>query len=89
MQNEVWKPVVGYENRYEVSNGGGIKRVCGGKGVKRPIISPRIGELGSRVVKLSDGNIAIRKRLDVHRLVVQTFRGGRTQPRPPSLRTTS
>lgn len=74
MQEE-WRPVVGYEGRYEVSNYGGIKRVCRGKGVKRPILSPVTGKIGYKVVILSQGTIATRKRLYVHRLVAAAFIG--------------
>ncbi len=72
---EEWRPVVGYEGRYEVSNLGGIKRICSGQGVKRPILSPTIAKIGYRVVVLSQGNIATRKRLYVHRLVARAFLG--------------
>ncbi len=72
---EEWKPVVGYEGRYEVSNCGGIKRVCGGKGIKNPILSPSIGKIGYRIVVLSHGTISTRKRLYIHRLVAAAFIG--------------
>lgn len=74
-EDEEWRPVVGYEGRYEVSNYGGIKRVCGGKGTKRPILSPVMSLIGYRVVVLSHGTIATRKRLYVHRLVAAAFIG--------------
>jgi hypothetical protein len=75
MQDEIWKPILGYEGRYEVSNYGGLKRVCRGRGIKRPILSPTIGKIGYRVVVLSLGTIPTRKRLYVHRLVAQAFLG--------------
>ncbi len=75
MRDEIWKPVAGYEGRYEVSNYGGIKRICGGKGVKRSILSPTIGGVGYRVVVMSQGTIATRRLLYVHRLVAQAFIG--------------
>lgn len=43
---EEWKPVVGFEGWYEVSNLGGIKRVMKGKGFKRSILSPVTGKIG-------------------------------------------
>lgn len=72
---EEWRPVVGYEGWYEVSSHGRVKRVRRGKGCKRPILSPAIGKVGYRVVVLSTGSIATRKRLYVHRLVAAAFLG--------------
>lgn len=72
---EEWKPVVGYEGWYEVSNHGRIKRVRRGKGVKTPILSPTIGKIGYRSFYVSKGSIPTRKRVYVHRLVAEAFLG--------------
>jgi hypothetical protein len=76
---EEWKPVVGYEGWYEVSNLGRVKRVMPGKGTKRPILSPYTAKVGYKMVTLSHGTIPTRKKWYVHHLVTEAFQG----PRPP------
>ena len=80
-QKEVWKPVVGWEDSYQVSNQGRIKsldrKVYAGRGRMRiqkgQIMSPGIGDTGYREVRLSkNGKSRVYK---VHRLVLLTFRG--------------
>jgi len=80
---EIFRPVVGYEGRYEVSNLGNIKRVS--RFVYRPtdkhntyelvaeiLMSPKTSKTGYKVVKLVDdrGN---RRDWLVHRLVAFAF----------------
>lgn len=61
---ELWRPVVGYEGLYEVSN---LGRVKGRKG----FIKPKIGRNGyARTDLWKDGR---RYRPSIHRLVAQTF----------------
>lgn len=67
---EIWKPVVGYEGSYEVSNLGRVKRTRPAQGT-RPghILSPVVGKKGYLQVKL------LRKVVRVHRIVAKAFLG--------------
>lgn len=80
---EIWKPVVGYEGRYEVSNFGGVRslRHIGPKyhRVRRApmILSARASTNGTLVVTFSrDGR---RHEFQINWLVLEAFVG----PRPP------
>lgn len=64
--DEIWKPVVGYEERYEVSNLGNVRLVISKKLLKQGIVG------GYKQVVLS-GKIANGKRMYVQRLVAQAF----------------
>lgn len=64
--NEIWKPVVGYEGLYEVSNLGRVKNVKRDK-----ILSLGSDEDGYKLCALYSFNI--RKMKKVHRLVAQAF----------------
>jgi hypothetical protein len=67
---EIWKPVVGYEGLYEVSNLGRIKSIKFGK---ERIMKQNINSYGYCKVNLSrNGNY---KTYSVHRLVLIAFRG--------------
>lgn len=68
---ERWKPVLGFEGRYEVSDQGNVRSFCKGK---NRILSPGTGVHGYLYVLLyhSDGKRKIRL---VHRLVVEAFIG--------------
>lgn len=75
MNQEVWKPVVGYEGLYEVSNLGRIKSLVGWNGHKyvnrEKIMNQSITTTGYKKIELTkDG---IKKSLKVHRLVAQSF----------------
>lgn len=71
---EEWRPVVGYEGLYEVSDLGRVKRVGAGQGTRPGIrklhANPRSGYLS---VNLSKGNRQRTHR--VHRLVLEAFVG--------------
>jgi hypothetical protein len=79
---EIWKPVVGYEGFYEISNLGRVKslsrfvnRSRGGKQLKKErILIPSIG----RYLKVSLSKRGIIKNERVHKLVATSFIG----PRP-------
>jgi len=73
---EIWKPVVGYEGYYEVSNKGRVKRVGHRKHTRiGRIIKPWLSR-GYCQVRLSrDGNLIARL---AHQLVMEAFVG----PRP-------
>ena len=64
--NEVWRSIQGYEDFYEVSSFGRIRRLSDSK-----IINPQTTEKGYLRVGLFQGNK--RKWHKVHRLVAQTF----------------
>ena len=68
LEIEIWKPVVGYENLYEVSNIGGVRSVRDGV-IK--ILTPRVNEKGYLRINLcKNGKM---KSYYVHRLVAEAF----------------
>lgn len=81
MEQEIWKPVLGYEGRYEVSSLGRVKTLPGRVRLSehtRPLPEKiRTGALdrhGYRYVILYDKDTARRpKRVGVHRLVAMVF----------------
>lgn len=66
---EIWRPVVGYANRYEISDLGRLRNIKFGK---PRVLSPRLTVTGYRQVGLSDA-AGRRKMLSVHRLVALAF----------------
>lgn len=84
-KSEIWKPVAGYEGRYEVSNLGAVRScpitVC------RPGVTPFIHPLSGRVLKqttvprgykqvmMHTGVPSERRNVRVHRLVCEAFHG--------------
>jgi hypothetical protein len=80
MQQEEWRPVVGYAGLYEISSFGRVRSLK--RGPAKPLAPQRTGSARNRhgrylKVLLSDG--AARKQITVHRLVLEAFIG----PRPP------
>ncbi|WCS68700.1 hypothetical protein Goe19_00580 [Bacillus phage vB_BsuM-Goe19] len=78
---EIWKDVVGYEHRYEISNLGNIRtkerRVNNNGGeslLKQKILSPYINNYGYCAIKLTGENKK-RKTKYIHRLVCEAFLG--------------
>lgn len=77
---EEWKPVVGYEELYEISNFGRVKRLARWfktKGEsqqwrKELILTPRLSDNGYQRVELYDID-GKRKKYRVHRLVAEAF----------------
>lgn len=69
---EIWKDVVGYENVYEVSDKGDIRRLFKGtKGTKNRILKGQISKFGYHRVQLTvEGKI---KYLSAHRIVAEAF----------------
>lgn len=65
MDNEIWKPVKGYEDYYEISNLGNIRS-------KPQYIKQRTNERGYHMVELYDRKGG-RKTALVHRLVAEAF----------------
>ena len=78
--SEHWKPVVGYEGIYEVSDMGRVRRVSAGQGAQAGLIlKPTPSSTGHlRVSLYAGGSKAIRY---VHRLVLEAFVG----PCPPGM----
>ena len=77
---EEWRPVVGYEGFYEVSDQGRVRRVAAGQGsVAGRILRPSSDPKGRQQVTLSGGGVARRRR--VHHLVLEAFVG----PRPDGM----
>jgi len=70
MTNEIWKPVVGYENFYEVSNTGCVrsKKRNGTNGI---ILSPTTDKDGYKIVGIKTPTEYKKKK--IHRLVAQAF----------------
>ena len=69
LEGEIWRPVVGYEGIYEVSNKGRVKSLIRGKGVLKPNRHPN----GYMSVELFRGNESKNKRKIIHRLVAMAF----------------
>lgn len=79
---EEWRPIPGYEGRYEVSSVGRVKSFahCGGKTNREPrILKPGLaGAYKDKYLKVSLGRNTYRS---IHRLVLEAFVG----PRPPGM----
>lgn len=80
LEKEIWKPVKGFESRYEVSNKGHVRRLSYVKHTKRNgdvvvptrIISDHPMNKGYRSVHLID-ETGKRHNITVHRLVAEAF----------------
>ena len=71
MKNEIWKPVVGYEGKYEVSNTGKVRSLNYHRSGLAKELAQKIDKYGYCVVTLcSNGQ---HKSLTVHRLVAIAF----------------
>jgi hypothetical protein len=72
--NENWKPVVGFEGHYEVSDHGRVRRACAGKGTRigRVLKTPPDTD-GYPRVRLSRNGIQLD--INVHILVAAAFIG--------------
>lgn len=75
MKNEIWKDVVGYEGRYQVSSMGRVKSLERkdrlGRTVKERILKPGVVGSGYLMISLYAGGK--QKMFFVHRLVCQAF----------------
>jgi len=77
---EVWKPVVGYEGIYDVSDGGRVRRVKPAQGTRagqilKPIETKVGGYLGVHLHHAQG-----RKFVRIHRLVAEAFHGPSEMP---------
>ena len=70
---EVWKPVLGYEDRYEASNYGRVRSLGNDKSRKEKILKP--GKSGKGYLQFSLYRDGKPKRYKVHRLVWEAFNG--------------
>ena len=68
---EIWKDIIGYENKYQVSNKGRIKSLYRKSNNSEIILIPYKNTRGYLYVKLVKGNII--KSYAVHRLVATAF----------------
>ena len=68
---EIWKPIEGYEGRYEISNFGRVKSFVVNRKAGR-LINPIRTKLGYRTVRLYDGDGGS-SWIPVHRLVALAF----------------
>jgi len=83
VEAEHWRPIVGYEGRYEVSDLGAVRSlprlVRSGSGGLKPIpgtvMKPAIGKWGHLSVDLYKGGKKTRRVFRVHRLVLEAFVG--------------
>lgn len=66
---EVWKPVVGHEGAYEVSNRGNVRNAAS------HVLSPNAQNNGYVIVHLYSGGRHTRKPKTIHRLVAEAFLG--------------
>lgn len=73
MEIELWKPIIGFEDRYEVSNHGNVRGFeHGGYKMKSPKQKkPQKNKNGYYYVILQNGKIM--KSFLLHRLVLSTF----------------
>ena len=71
VESEVWKPVVGYEGLYEVSNIGRVRSINFHKSGKAKVMRPSFNTWGYLIVDLRKNNK--RHSYAVHRLVALAF----------------
>lgn len=79
--SEIWKDVVGYEGRYQVSNLGNVRSVprvtCHGQQRSGQLLRPATDPRGYlRVSLYKDGHVSVRT---VHSLVAEAFVEGRAE----------
>lgn len=78
-EKEIWKPILGYEGRYEVSNIGRVRSLVANHNgryctKKEKILKQATNRLGYSVVRLTDDNKSLHT-FTVHRLVMIAFVG--------------
>lgn len=83
MTREVWKPIVGYEGRYDVSNLGRVRSLPKYRSTDTRILKPYVNKNGYCYVQLSDENSKV-KQHRVHKLVVEAFTDYRSDGYTPT-----
>ena len=68
---ETWKPIPGYEDRYEISNLGNVASLCYARGSNRRILKQSINTWGYSQVTLSKDKTKTNR--VIHRLVAEAF----------------
>ena len=76
MKTEIWKAVVGYEDRYKVSDQGRVFSILSDK-----IMSAPTNSVGYPIVTLYGAGIK-RLSFSVHRLVLEAFEGDKSEDAP-------
>lgn len=76
MSQEVWKPVVGYEGTYEVSDLGRVRRIAASQGTRpgvvlKPLATSHGGYLAVHLHQAPEP----RKLVRIHRIVAEAFHG--------------
>ena len=71
VNNEIWKPIKGYEGKYEISNLGRVKSLNYNRTKKEKILKPTLSHNGYFIVTLSKNGKT--KKFRVNRLVIETF----------------
>jgi hypothetical protein len=78
LENEIWKPVVGFENVYSVSNLGRVRReLTRGRAKAGHIFQPSLNKQGYPSTWLTDINKRINAK--IHHLVMRAFVGERPE----------
>ena len=80
MENEIWKPINGYEGLYEVSNLGNVRSlgrtiICGSKMLKLTGKTMKLGRTKYGYLQCGLSKNGEQKRYYVHRLVWEAFNG--------------
>ena len=71
---EIWKPIIGYEEIYEISNIGRIRRICSKQGsAKGKILKTSYNDNRNDYYSVDLRKDGVAKTCSVHRLVAQTF----------------
>lgn len=73
LEGEIWKPMAGLEQRYEISNMGRVKSFLYRGRHRTEILKPSVNHAGYLKVTLTDGKRRYIKR--IHRLVYENFIG--------------
>lgn len=72
---ESWKPVVGWDEYYEVSNMGRVRRIAGGQGVRTQGTTKKLSPDMAGYLCTTLNRPGMQMRPHVHRLVLETFVG--------------
>ena len=70
MKTEIWKNIKGYDNKYQISSYGNLRRIVQGKSKNLKLYHNYDGYLKKRLSFLKKG---IQRNYYVHRLVAETF----------------